>query len=166
MNIVAFMQEQKRILGICPCCGELFRLSEATIFTKTRPPRTPFDELEDEQRKADRAAERFEEKVQVLRGEALRRGQTEARKRLRSIAHAFIGREIDPQDVKVLYDPVEFIAFRGMTSGAVTSVVLIDRPAASKEHEVVQESVAKAVDKGRYEWKVLRIDPAGRVEED
>jgi predicted Holliday junction resolvase-like endonuclease len=68
--------------------------------------------------------------------------------------------------VKVLYDPVEFIAFRGMTSGAVTSVVLIDRPAASKEHEVVQESVAKAVDKGRYEWKVLRIDPAGRVEED
>jgi predicted Holliday junction resolvase-like endonuclease len=166
VNIVAFMQEQKRILGICPCCGDLFRLSEATIFTKTRPPRTPFDDLDEEQRKVDLAADKFAERVGVLREAALRRGQDEARRQLRSIAHPFVGRKIDPQDVKVLFDPIEFIAFRGMTRGEVTSVVLIDRVAASKEHEALQGSVAQAVDRGRYEWKVLRIDTAGRVEED
>jgi predicted Holliday junction resolvase-like endonuclease len=165
MNLVAFMQEQKRILGICPCCGSLFRLSEASLFTKQAPPQTPLDEVDEERRKVELAAQRFAEKSGAMKEAALLRGQAEARKRLRSIARPFVDRQIDPQDVKVLFDPVEFVAFRGMTSGAVTSVALIDRPAQSKEHEAAQESVAQAVEKGRYEWKVLRIDSDGRVEE-
>jgi predicted Holliday junction resolvase-like endonuclease len=166
MNLVAFMQEQKRILGICPCCGGLFRLSDATLFTRQQPPPTPLDEVDAERRKADLAEQMFEEKAGALREAALRRGQAEARQRLRAIARPFVERDIDPQDVKVLFDPVEFVAFRGMAAGAVTAVVLIDRPVASAQQEAVQRSVAEAVEKGRYEWKVLRIDDDGRVEAD
>lgn len=164
MNLVAFMQEQKRILGICPCCGELFRLSDAALFTRQPPPPTPLDEVDAERRKAELAAQRFEERAGALKEAALRCGQAEARQRLRAIAGPFVERDIDPQDVKVLFDPVEFVAFRGMAAGAVSAVVLIDRPAASTQQEAVQRSVADAVEKGRYEWKVLRIDDGGRVE--
>jgi predicted Holliday junction resolvase-like endonuclease len=166
MNLVAFMQEQKRILGICPCCGELFRLSDAALFTRQAPPPTPLDEVDAERRKAELAEQKFDEKAEALREAALRRGQAEARQRLRSIARPFVERDIDPQDVKVLFDPVEFVAFRGMAAGAVSAVVLIDRPAADAQHEALQRSVADAVEKGRYEWKVLRIDDGGRVEID
>jgi predicted Holliday junction resolvase-like endonuclease len=160
------MQEQQRTLGICPCCGSLFRLSEALLFTKQPPPETPLDELDAERRKVELAAQRFDEKAGVLKEAALRKGQAEARKRLRTIARPFVDRQIDPQDVKVLFDPVEFVAFRGMTKGAVTSVALIDRPATAKQHESVQRSVAEAVEQGRYGWKVLRIDASGSVDEE
>jgi predicted Holliday junction resolvase-like endonuclease len=166
MNLVAFMQEQKRILGICPCCGELFRLSDAALFTRQQPPPTPLDDVDAERRAAELETQRFEAKAGALKQAALRRGQAEARKRLRTIARPFVEHDIDPQDVKVLFDPVEFVAFRGMAAGEVTSVVLIDRPVATSQHAVLQRSVADAVEKGRYEWKVLRIDDGGRVETD
>ncbi len=166
MNVVAFLQESNRILGICPCCGELFRLSEAQLFTKEAPPRTPFDKLDDERRKLEKALERYDAKEEVLREKALAKGQAAAKRKLRGIAGPFIERKIDPQDVKVLFDPVEFIAFRGMTAGKVSKVAFLDRPARSKAQEAIQASLAKTVKAGNYEWKVLRISSDGRVEAD
>lgn len=165
MKVLAFYQEAKRIYGICPCCGELFRLSEATLFTKEPPPRTEFDAVDEARRKLERAIEKFDEKEQALRDKALAVGQKAARKRLKRIAGPFVRRKIDPQDVKVLFDPVEFVAFRGMCDGEVKAVSLIDRPAGNKDRERVQESVSRTVEKGNYEWKELRIDGEGRVAE-
>ena len=81
MNVVAFLQESNRILGICHCCGELFRLSEAQFFTKQAPPRTPFDQVDDERRKLDAAIERYDSKEAGLREKALAKGQAAARRR-------------------------------------------------------------------------------------
>jgi predicted Holliday junction resolvase-like endonuclease len=67
--------------------------------------------------------------------------------------------------VKVLFDPIEFVAFRGMCDGGVKAVSLIDRPAAGKDRERLQESVRRTVGKGNYEWTELRIDAEGRVSE-
>lgn len=163
MNVIALSQEANRILGICPCCGELFRLSEAQLFTRQAPPRTPFDKVDDEQRKLDAAVVRYDAKEQALKDTALAKGQAAARRQLRRVAGPFIQRKIDPQDVKVLFDPVEFIAFRGMAAGKVTKVVFIDRPATNKAREVVQTSMEKALKNGNYEWKVFRIGADGRV---
>mgnify|MGYP005811063353 CR=1 FL=1 len=165
MKVLAFYQETKRIYGVCPCCGELFRLSEATLFTKDPPPRTEFDLVDEARRKLERAIEKFDEREQALRDKALAIGQEAARKRLKKIAKPFVKRKIDPQDVKVLFDPIEFVAFRGMCDGEVKAVSLIDRPAESKDREKLQESVRRTVDKGNYEWKELRIDAEGRVVE-
>ena len=40
MNVLTVFTEMKAIYGFCPCCDELFRLSDATIYTKLPPPRT------------------------------------------------------------------------------------------------------------------------------
>ena len=163
MNVVAFLQESSRIFGVCPCCGELFRLSDAQVFIRRAPPRTPFDELEDARRKLLAAIERYEAKEEALRAKALELGQAAARRRLKQIAGPFVRRRIDPQDVKVVFSPVEFIAFRGMSAGMVSKIELIDRPAKSRAQESMQNSLAKAVAAGHYEWKVLRITEDGRV---
>lgn len=110
-------------------------------------------------------AAKYDEKEQALREKALAAGQKAARKRLKRIAGPFVRRKIDPQDVKVLFDPIEFVAFRGMCDGGVKAVSLIDRPAANKERQKVQDSVSRAVEKGNYEWQELRIDGEGRVGE-
>ena len=41
MSSVQVFQEMKKIYGICPCCGEPFRLSDTTPFTRASPPPTP-----------------------------------------------------------------------------------------------------------------------------
>jgi predicted Holliday junction resolvase-like endonuclease len=164
MNVVAFFNEAKQILGICPCCGEIFRLSEATLYTKEPPPRTAFDVLDANQQKLELASSKFDEKEAALREQAVAKGQQAAKKRLKAIAGPFVTRKIDPQDVKVIFDPVEFVAFRGMTKGGVDRVAFIDRPATSKAREKLQASVARVVNAGNYEWKVLRISAEGRVE--
>jgi predicted Holliday junction resolvase-like endonuclease len=164
MNVVAFFHESKQILGICPCCGEIFHLSEATLYTKEPPPRTAFDALESEQRNLEQAITKFEEKEDALREKAVAKGQRAAEKRVNAVAGPFVARKIKLQDVKVIFDPVEFVAFRGMTDGLVDRVALIDRPASSTSQEKLQASVAKAVKAGNYEWNVLRITADGQVE--
>lgn len=164
MKPLAFFQEAKRVFGICPCCGELFRLSDATLFTKEPPPRTEFDALDEARRKLERAVARFEEQEEALREKAKASGQKAAQKRLKAIARPFVKRKIDPQDVKVLFDPIEFVAFRGMSNGEVEAVSLIDRPAARKDREKLQDSIRRTVQDGNFEWRELRIDADGRVE--
>lgn len=164
MNLVSYFRDSKRIYGICPCCGEVFRLSDATLFTTERPPATPFDRVDAERAKLERAEERFEARQGQLRLEAVEKGQREARKHLRSIAGSFIERRIDPQDVKVIFDPVEFVAFRGMTRGRIDRIAFIDRPPSTRAREQLQRSIARAVKAGNVEWRTLRISNDGRVQ--
>jgi predicted Holliday junction resolvase-like endonuclease len=165
-NLVGAFQEMKRLHGFCPCCGEPFRLSAATLFTKGAPPRTAFDKVDAEQQKLNEAIERFDEKEEAIREKARQLGQAQARKRLKKIATTFTTRRIDPQDVKVLFDPVDYIVFRGLNGNGVTGIELIDRPAETSRREKVQESIRKTIKQGNVEWQTFRIDADGRIARD
>ena len=158
MSLVEVFQETKRIHGFCPCCGEIFRLSDATLFTKGAPPRTLFDDADRAAAKLQRSIERFEELEQEIRARATALGQKAARKKLRRIASYFVDHGLDPQDVKTLFDPVDYVAFRGLNGKKVASVEFIDRPAASKAREKLHLSLEKALKKGNVEWRTWRID--------
>jgi predicted Holliday junction resolvase-like endonuclease len=162
-NLVNSFQEMKRIHGFCPCCGELFRLSDATLFTREAPPKTPFDRVADAQDRLARAIEQFEEREHEIRMAATQRGQRAARKRLKRIAPFFVERRIVPQDVKVIFSPVNYVVFQGMTDGEPKSIDLIDGPAASSSHEKAQKSIERAIQKGNLEWQTFHIDREGRV---
>lgn len=167
MNFVQAFQEMKRIHGFCPCCGEVFRLSEATVFTKGAPPATPFDKVEREQAKVDRAVEKFEEKEEAIREHATALGQKAAKKKLKRIAGYFVERGVDPQDVKTLFHPVDYVVFRGLNGKQVKAIELVDRPPTSSAREKLQKSIRGALKAGNVEWRTWRIDAdAGRVEEE
>jgi predicted Holliday junction resolvase-like endonuclease len=163
MNLVTVLNELKHIYGICPCCGEPFRLSEATLFTKSRPPRTVFEQMQDDQDRLDRQIEKFDEREIDIRDEARRLGQSEARRKLREIAPFFVAKRIDPHDVKLLFHPVEYIVFRGMQADRCASVDFIDHPATDRSREKIQRSLEQAIKAGNLEWQTLRIGEDGRV---
>lgn len=163
MNLVGVLNEMKRIYGICPCCDEPFRLSDATLFTKVAPPKTPFEKIDDAFARLERRIEIFEGEEEEMREKARRLGQLAARKRLREIAPFFAGRKIDPQDVKVLFHPVEYVVFRGMQSDRCASVDFIDHPPNNRERERVQRSLEKAITAGNLEWQTFRIDENGHI---
>ena len=165
-ELVAFFRESKRIHGFCPCCGDVFRLSEVAVFTRGLPPKTPFDRIEDAQARVDAARERFAEQQVGLRDEARRRGQAVARARVNEIAPFFTKHRIDVQDVKALFDPVRYVHFRGLNGAGVRAIELIDQPARSHAHERRQASIGRAVQAGNVAWKTLRVAPDGTVRVD
>jgi predicted Holliday junction resolvase-like endonuclease len=153
----------KSIFGFCPCCGDLFRLSDATLFTKTPPPKTDFDRSDAAFERLRKQTEQFAELEEAIQEKATRRGQMRATRRLRKMAPFFVQREIVPQDVKVLFHPVEYIVFRGLSNSACTSLLFVDHPPESRGRELLQISLKRAINSGNFEFQTFRVETNGRV---
>jgi predicted Holliday junction resolvase-like endonuclease len=72
-------------------------------------------------------------------------------------------RAANPNDVKVIFDPVEYLVFHGLTKEHCTLIELVDHPAETKSHERVQESLQRSIKSGNVEWQTFRIQTDGRI---
>jgi predicted Holliday junction resolvase-like endonuclease len=158
-----FFQEMKRIYGICPHCDTPFRLSDATIFTKQRPPKSEFDRLDAEIDRFDRRIAAFELLEEEIREDSRRRGRKDALAHMRKINPYFFSEGIEPSDVRLLFHPVEYVVFRGRCRDVCEEVVFVDHEAQSLERERIQKSLDKAVRHGNMDWITLRIDGDGNL---
>ena len=161
MSLVRVFNEFQRIWGICPCCGDVFRLSDAKVYSTKRPPVTDFDRIDHERAKLDAAEQLFAEQLGAMRTEAARKGRREADKKLREISSYFAAHSLHPHDVYALFDPVRFVVFDGLSQGEVHRVAFVDDAVPEREH--VHASIEKALAAGNIEWIMLRIDEDGRV---
>jgi len=74
-------------------------------------PHTEIDKLRIEELKLDRVEERLAEIEDELREVAAKSGQRTAKKLLKKIDSIFSGAGFDPQDVKVIFNPISKIQF-------------------------------------------------------
>lgn len=155
--------EMNSVLGLCPCCGELFRLPEAGPYLKGKKVETIIDKLYAELRRVERSEERLDVMEEELRAKARTKGQAAAKRKLRKIDPVFSGVGIDPQDVKVIFDPVEFVVFDGLNAGEVKQVKFMGHHPTSKAQEKVQQSLVSAIDAGNLDFKTLRVNGDGQV---
>lgn len=169
LNTVNGMQE---ILGVCPCCGELFRLVEAKFLFPMKTPRTceyldliAFErEVADHHDRLTAAEDRFDERLRQQREALVMEGRRKAKKRLRKIDPVFSARGIDPQDVKVIFEPVEYVIFHGLNSTGVTSLEFVSRPPESRSQEITVGAVDRAIRKGNVEFETLHLRDDGSLE--
>src|SRR5712664_2639165 len=126
MNLVNVFQDFKRIYGLCPCCGEPFRLSDAILFTRKAPPRTEFENLGTEWKKVEAGRQRLDDQRGALREKARLKGRVAAQERLQLFQPFFSKQKLNVRDVKVLFDPVDYLAFRGIGEGDCREVMFID----------------------------------------
>src|ERR1700733_10816860 len=113
----SFFNAIAKIAGICPHCGHVFRLSDARPYKSVRHTPTILDKIDREQYRLDRAIAQLDGLESELREKARSTGSTQAKRQLRCIDKVFSARGIDPHDVKVLCDPIDFIVFDGMSAG-------------------------------------------------
>lgn len=163
MNTVRLFQDFQRLYGFCPCCGELFRLSDARLFYKASPPRTLWDDLNDERARLERGAERLEQDTERLREQAIETGRRERDRRLNGLISFFHRRRIALGDMKLLFHPVDYVVFRGLGQRTCTAVEFLDCEPVSTTHERLQRSIERTVDAGNYSWVTMQIDDDGRV---
>jgi predicted Holliday junction resolvase-like endonuclease len=162
--VVRIFDQFRSIFGICPCCAEVFRLSDTHVYLKGRRPRSVFDDLQRASASLDRAEARLAERDAELRESAHAEGRRLAKRELKRIDPIFSRQGYDPQDAKGIFDPIQYVVFDGMNAGAVRRVVLMDEAPTSERHERLQRSIAAAVRKGNYAWRNVRIAADGKID--
>ena len=162
-QFLIWFDELKQLYGFCPCCGELFRLSEVDIFTKTPPPRTVFDALNVRRKRLEAAEKSFEAKKGQIKQRATEIGQAKARRQLRKVSPYLYDRAVNANDVKLIFDPVEYLVFRGLTDDRCTRLEFVDHPAETHAREKAQRSIDRAIQAGNVEWQTFRVELSGRI---
>lgn len=163
MNLVSIFRDFKRIYGFCPCCQKLFRLSDTALFTRQAPPRTDFDRLKMDWKKVEDRRSRLEAQRAKIKKKACAAGQVALNKRLRIFQPFFSRQRLNVKDVKVLFDPVDYLAFRGLGDGDCKELMFIDREPNSDSQERLHKSMRRVIDSGNLEWKTIRIADDGTI---
>jgi predicted Holliday junction resolvase-like endonuclease len=163
MDVAGVFGALGHLMGVCPCCGELFYLAEGRPYYDGQKPRSAVDKLRAEERRLDEAEQRLDDIEWNLREKAAKAGLQATKKLLKKIDPVFSGAGYDPQDVKVIFNPVTYVVFDGMSQGKLTKVQLLARPPHDRINERVQSSIEQAVSGGNLEFRTMRVDSRGRV---
>jgi predicted Holliday junction resolvase-like endonuclease len=171
MNIlVQTIDGIQEILAICPCCGELFRVIEGKFLFPSKPLKSCDylqlvaleKKLAGDDERLSHAEERFENQMTDQKRRLARKGQKQAKRKLRKIDPVFSARNIDPQDVKVIFDPVEYLIFHGLNSpDGVSLIEFISREPESKQHESTITSIDRTIRNGDVTFETLRLKDDG-----
>lgn len=166
-NIVRFFAVQRSIFGLCPCCGELFRLSDSRVFLKTRPKKDWMDILRARDARLDGVEEQIDDAEEALREKARIVGRRSARLAVRRIDPVFAPRRLNADDAKVLFHPVDYVVFRGMKEqGTIKEIILLDGETRAPDRIRLQKSIEKVIEMGNYEWLTVRVQDDGSVVEE
>ncbi|HRR06963.1 MAG TPA: Holliday junction resolvase-like protein, partial [Victivallales bacterium] len=145
-EIIAFFSIQRQIFGICPCCGEIFRLSDADISMKKKFKSDWLDLIERRKQHLDIKEERLRERKSEMQEKAKVIGQKRARSYIKRIDPVFTPRHLDPDDAKVIFHPVDYVVFHGMSKNDnISKIVFLDRLDVNDKN--IQKSLEKAIEK-------------------
>lgn len=164
-ELVGFYRVQRNIFGICPHSGEIFRLSDCKVFLRTKPKRDWKDELDHESDRLDHMEERLDQKEEQMREAARKKGRQQALHTVKRLDPVFTPRNLNPDDAKVLFHPVDYIVFNGMKAESMKNLLLLDGCSASPDRRALQQSIEKTISRGNYEWVTISIDDDGKVHE-
>lgn len=166
-DLIRFFAVQRSIFGLCPCCGELFRLSDSKVFLKTKPKKDWMDILRARDARLDKAEERIDDGEEAIREKARVAGRRTAQLAIRRIDPVFAPRRLNPDDGKVLFHPVDYVVFRGMKDqGTIKEIVLLDGETNAPERLRLQRSLEEVVEMGQYDWLTIRVQEDGAILEE
>jgi predicted Holliday junction resolvase-like endonuclease len=183
--IIAFYQEQQHIFGICPCCTNVFQLSECAISVKGKKITIPeVKEITNLQNQVARLEERIgdldgklydqqdkytelEQEIKDMESHVTKRyrnaGRKQALKQISKVDKVFTKRNIDPRDIRLIFNPVEYVAFNGLTEQEVQSISFVTKQMQNSRQEIAINSLEKTIKSGNLEFVIIRIDENGQI---
>ena len=164
-ELVKFFSIQRQIFGVCPCCQEIFRLSDCNVYLKKKPTRDWMDKLEAAELRIEKLENTISETKEQVREEARKKGRRSAARSARKVDKIFKPNNYNADDAKVLFHPVDFLIFNGMKArDEIQNLVLFDRKVKGKDAKALQRSIENSVNRERYEWITMHVDENGEVE--
>ena len=163
-ELIKFFSIQRQIFGVCDCCGEIFRLSDANIYLKKKPTPDWMDKYEASEYRIDKQEKKIDEQEAEIREKAREIGRLEAKKAAQKVDPIFHPNKFDPDDAKVMFHPVDFLIFNGMKKNEIKNLVLFDRKVKSKENKALQKSIEKTIYRENYEFITMQVSENGKVD--
>ena len=163
-SLVEYFQLQRKIFCLCPKCHAVQRLSEFHLYLKNRPSKDWMDDIEEMDARLEAEENQMNEKKQEILTKSRELGRHEADEEVRKLDTIFSPRNMNADEAKVVFHPIDYIVFQGMKSdSAMEKLVLLDRKRILIKQKKIQDSIKMAVNKKRYEWQTLRVDPQGQI---
>jgi predicted Holliday junction resolvase-like endonuclease len=164
MSLFEEYQHFRTILAFCPC-GQIHRVSDLKLKTKAEARKTWLDEYEENARILSEKELAFADQLKTLREEAREKGRVEAEKAFyKAVCPAIRKLKINPFDLKPILNPIDFVAFNGMTKDEeISDIVLLTREHACAYLNPIRGQIKKAVEKQSYEWQEAHIDESGNI---
>jgi predicted Holliday junction resolvase-like endonuclease len=130
-EVLEFYSSLRHIFGVCPCCGEIFRLSDCKLYQKKKPDSDWKEELDKEIKRLETLEEKILEKIATTKEAARTLGRKNADKLVRKIDRVFFPLKLNCNDCKVIFHPIDFIVFNGMNNNEgdceINEIILLDK---------------------------------------
>jgi predicted Holliday junction resolvase-like endonuclease len=164
-GMVNLFQQARSVLCLCPCCGEIVRVSDLRLKYKGVTPLTWLDKYDQKVSKFELREAEFKASEFSIREESREKGRRKARKSVMKMVRKVLpGCDYHPQDIKALLHPVDYVVFCGMTEGkSVDKVVLLSTETDDKILKRIRPSIEKAINSQEYSWSVARVLDDGTV---
>ena len=158
-------QEFRKILCVCPECGEIVRVSDLRLKTKGKVKKTWLDDYELRSDQMGLKEEEFNEIESKLRAAAVEKGRKKAQKVFNKAINAdFRKMKLDPYDIKPILNPVDFLVFKDMNSkDAISDIVFLSKQIENRNINLLRSQVKDVIEKKDYEWQVARINDTGQI---
>jgi predicted Holliday junction resolvase-like endonuclease len=165
-DLLWFLREQRHIFMVCPCCGEVVRLSDARISYQLKYADDWLDRIERSEERVGRQIESFEERRKELRDRSVARARQRILPQLlRKVVPAVSSLKLSPMDVKTIMDPVGYVVFDGLNSArGCRRILFLDTEEASRERQRIRESIGRAIRRGDMGWTTVQIGQDGTIE--
>ncbi len=126
MSLFEEYQQFRKILAVCPC-GKLHRVSDLQLKSKAETAeKTWLDQFDIDSTKLSLEEQAFSEQKEKMRQEEIEKGRKEAEKAFyKAICPSLQRLKLNPYDVKPIFNPIDFIAFNGMTNEEEISDILL-----------------------------------------
>lgn len=159
-DIINELKSDANIYAECPTCGEAFPLSTAIMFRVEGP--IPEDAKQLIEKKKKDIKNRWEA-ILNRRNELKERSKkatvsVNIGKILEKVAPAIKGFKFDPHDCRALFEPIDYIIFKGLTShkGIVDSISFVDIKTGGALLTKHQKRIKEAVKSGKVAWDCYR----------
>ena len=157
--------ELRKILCICPCCGDIVRVSDLHLKVKKPIVKTWLDTYEAKIIAMSKEEEKFNEKEQKIRDVAVEKGRKEAKKIVNSVVLPIFRKlKLNPFDVKPILNPIDFLVFDGMTDkDKIENIILLSKVSKIESLNLIRKQIKEIISKKNYTWQVGRIDDLGSL---
>ena len=113
-ELIKFFSVQRQIFGVCSCCGDIFRLSDAKVYLKEKPQPGWMDKLHKSEERLDKQEDKINTEEAQTREIAREKGRKAAMESTKKIDTIFTPNNYNADDAKVMFHPVDFLIFNGM----------------------------------------------------
>lgn len=158
-------QEFRKILCVCPCCGDIVRISDLKLKTQETKGKSWRDTYDKQLFELEKLKEKFDKDEKGLREIACEKGRKAAEIVFNNaISPSLKKLKYSPYDVKPVFFPIDFLVFKGMNQrNSIDELIFLSKRSGDSILNSIRKKVQTAVQDKKYDWEVARIDDSGAV---